>query len=1335
MYAFQLGETFGAAPLNLVSGITDFQILGAGPDLRLYSASRGGGGILAFDISEGLRLIDQQTTAAGGLLPSPAGLHAVTLGGVETLLVTGTSVSRATGYRIEATGTLGAPITSPGSLAGEVAAQTVATTGAGTFVWAVRSGEAVIHAARLNSDGSQTAVQSLTLGPPLQGTDIAALTTVEVGGRWLLVALSQRSDQILTFAVAANGELTAADVAGEEGGLGIADPMAVAPVAISGATYLVVASASSSTLSVLRLAADGRMSVTDHVIDTLDTRFAGVSALETVRLGDRAFVIAGGSDGGLQLFALLPGGRLEAMALTLQAPGLALQNITAISAHVTGARIEVFVASEGAGITRLTLDPGPLAPMQRGQAGADSLTGVAAGDLLDGGAGDDRLQGGEGSDILIDGAGADTLFGGAGRDVFVLSADAAVDQIRDFQLGLDRIDLSAWGRIHDLSALGISSTATGAVITWQSERLVITTGNGQPLLPSQFRLQDLVGLWHDLPFGGLQQPAGPAGTSDDDLQRGTASDDVFLGSRGADTVMGGGGVDTMDYSADSRGIRVDLGNPARNSGMAAGDQLRSVERVMGGSGRDTLEGTSSQETLLGGAGDDVLQGRGGADRIDGGAGRDTLIFASAASGVSVSLWRRTGDAGEAAGGSFLAIENVTGSAFADTVEGDAQANLLAGNAGADHLGGRDGNDTLRGGAGADTLDGGAGFDLADYTDTGLGIVVDLLDGALNAGGATGDVLIGIEAIAGGVGADRLAGTGAGNGLWGGAGADTLLGRGGADTLAGGPGRDLADFGGAPGGVTVDLQAGTAGAGRVNGIEDLWGSALNDVFWGDAGANSLRGQAGADWLSGRGGNDRLDGGVGNDTLAGGDGADLMRGGTGIDVADYRASAAPLRVDLTTPAANRGWALGDLLEGIEIVLGGSSGDHLAGGSLADTFEGRAGNDTLEGRSGNDRLFGGDGQDRLSGGAGRDSLSGGAGFDTAHHAGAGPGLVVDLADSTANRGEALGDVLSGIEALSGGVFADSLAGDAAGNHLSGGEGNDSLTGRAGNDTLRGGDGADWLDGGEGIDLADYLFSRGGMTVDLALSVRNEGIAAGDRFLSIEGVLAGAWNDRLSGTDTANLLFGGDGDDLVHGRAGDDRLEGGSGNDSFAGGPGNDVMIGGDGIDRASYAASTTGVQADLQAPGRNTAGAAGDSYIGIEGLEGSAHADRLWGDGAANRLVGRSGDDFLAGRGGHDHLSGGNGRDTLAGGTGNDLLFGGAGADLFLFDGGRDRIVDFDPALDRIGLSATVAAGRDLAQILSLSEREGGATLIRLSPGAVLQIDTLPDPARLGDWLFLI
>jgi Ca2+-binding RTX toxin-like protein len=98
-------------------------------------------------------------------------------------------------------------------------------------------------------------------------------------------------------------------------------------------------------------------------------------------------------------------------------------------------------------------------------------------------------------------------------------------------------------------------------------------------------------------------------------------------------------------------------------------------------------------------------------------------------------------------------------------------------------------------------------------------------------------------------------------------------------------------------------------------------------------------------------------------------------------------------------------------------------------------------------------------------------------------------------------------------------------------------------------------------------------------------------------------------------------------------------------------------------------------------NVGQANGDSYIGIENLTGSSHADRLTGDNDRNVLRGLAGDDFIFGNGGNDTIDGGAGRDFLSGGNGNDRITGGRGNDTI--DGGfgwdtalySERRADYD------------------------------------------------------------
>lgn len=68
------------------------------------------------------------------------------------------------------------------------------------------------------------------------------------------------------------------------------------------------------------------------------------------------------------------------------------------------------------------------------------------GDYIDGEAGDDTLSGGDGDDSLEGDGGNDILTGGAGVDLFVYNGTAdGVDTITDFEVGVDKIQVSAGG--------------------------------------------------------------------------------------------------------------------------------------------------------------------------------------------------------------------------------------------------------------------------------------------------------------------------------------------------------------------------------------------------------------------------------------------------------------------------------------------------------------------------------------------------------------------------------------------------------------------------------------------------------------------------------------------------------------------------------------------------------------------------------------------------------------------------------------------------------------------------------------------------------------------------
>ncbi len=152
---------------------------------------------------------------------------------------------------------------------------------------------------------------------------------------------------------------------------------------------------------------------------------------------------------------------------------------------------------------------------------------------------------------------------------------------------------------------------------------------------------------------------------------------------------------------------------------------------------------------------------------------------------------------------------------------------------------------------------------------------DFIIGTGNANDLTG--LAGNDYLDGGAGNDRL---------FGGDGDDELSGGVGADKLDGGNGSDWITYsspywGDLQAGVTVNLTTGVGSRGDAQGdtyfnIENVHGSALDDVIIGNA-ANNV--------LSGGSGNDTIVGGAGQDRLIAGNGHDVLTGdGIGIVAAD-------------------------------------------------------------------------------------------------------------------------------------------------------------------------------------------------------------------------------------------------------------------------------------------------------------------------------------------------------------------------------------------------------------------------------------------------------------------
>jgi Ca2+-binding RTX toxin-like protein len=281
--------------------------------------------------------------------------------------------------------------------------------------------------------------------------------------------------------------------------------------------------------------------------------------------------------------------------------------------------------------------------------------------------------------------------------------------------------------------------------------------------------------------------------------------------------------------------------------------------------------------------------------------------------------------------------------------------------------------------------------------------------------------------------------------------DTIYGEEGDDTLNGGLGLD-ALYGGA-GDDTLNAGASTAGV-------FAFGEDGDDTLNGNAGSDNLIGGAGNDRIRGGAGKDFLSGGIGDDWLTPGADPNMVDGGEGNDTVDYSGSGAGVTVDLRVvlkPVPGLGgYAQGDVISGIENVVGSSFGDRLVGDG------------------GRNRLDGGDGDDLLEGGARRDTLIGGRGDDIYVVEGEGDRIVeaagsgTDTVEVVGGSSYSLGDNLENL-AYAGdydGIARFTMAGNDLANALTGGNGSDRISGSGGDDTLRGLEGDDRLTGGWGSD-----------------------------------------------------------------------------------------------------------------------------------------------------------------------------------------------------------------------------------------------------------------------------
>ncbi|WP_193166298.1 beta strand repeat-containing protein [Microbulbifer hainanensis] len=733
--------------------------------------------------------------------------------------------------------------------------------------------------------------------------------------------------------------------------------------------------------------------------------------------------------------------------------------------------------------------------------------------------------------------------------------------------------------------------------------------------------------------------------------------------------------------------------------------------------------------------------------------------------------------------------SIQAGASQSNVEGDNGNNTLQGTAGADQIDGRAGNDTIYAGEGDDVITGGSGADKLYGEGGNDTFVVEGNDGyadRFEGGdgfdqvlGGSGDDAIRMSVFSGNATVERIDGAGGNNAIYGTSANNTL------------------DF------SNTEL-VNIAFIDGLGGNDTIYGSSANDKIIGNSGSDKLYGNAGDDifYIEGNdGGTDRVEGGTGFDQVIGGDGDDWFR---------FSVFSGNARVEAIEGGAGNNQIVGtsanNTLDFRETSLlniarldAGAGNDTLYGSSAADVIVGGTGSDKLYGEGGDDRFYltaGDTGYDRYEGGDGDDWLLGTPSNDDFRFSVFSGNATVELIDGDGGSNRILGNSanntldfsntqLVSIELIDAASGNDTVMGTAVADVIEGGLGSDKLYGNGGADVFlltagdtgfdyyRGGDGTDRIQGTDGDDeirltvfsgeaRVEIIDGAGGNNRILGSSANNTLDFSETQLLEIAEIDAGAGNDTVYGSPSADRILGGSGSDKLYGNGGDDTFvltEGDSGADRFEGGDGFDTLLGSDGDDTimlSVYSGAATVERIDGGAGTNTLSGTSANNtldfrtteLLNIDLIDGGAGNDTIYGSAAADVIVGGVGSDKVYGEAGDDVFkltAGDTGFDTFRGGEGTDTLQGTSGDDVFRFSvfageasveiidglGGSDRILGTS-ANNTLDFSAT-----ELRGIAEIDGAEGNDSIYGSSQADTIVGGTGSDylVGNDGDDVFLI
>lgn len=465
------------------AGISGFATYDWGDRVVLYTGSEATGDLSFNYIYENVGAWQRRTTEATDTMGTTAlsSFELINVNDTPYLLTSGRYDDSASWISLNSDGSYGASmdVTGTGDSYGRFLMTETVYVGDNIYTFSVQNGTSGVQAHEIMDDLSFRDMRVYSDNADIFLGDVTALDSYTNGGKTYLVAASGFDAGIETFVVGKHGNLRSKDQVSPFDKDGFALSSDIEITMSGGEMFTILASAGTDSLTVFHMNGGGKLTQTDHVLDTIDTRFRDVEIVESIQLDGHSYVFASGSDDGLTVFELMPNGQLTLIDVLADDFHTTLDNIKAIKLVELDGSLQVFVSSESeGGFTQFNYEPPLMGDIVMGDRASDGLVGTDSHDVLMGMGGGDTITGGQGDDIIDGGAGRDVMEGGMGADTFVLVPDGRRDVISDFQKGQDKIDISQFANTSDMDNVEVKSRPWGAIVVVDGEVVRVETADG-----------------------------------------------------------------------------------------------------------------------------------------------------------------------------------------------------------------------------------------------------------------------------------------------------------------------------------------------------------------------------------------------------------------------------------------------------------------------------------------------------------------------------------------------------------------------------------------------------------------------------------------------------------------------------------------------------------------------------------------------------------------------------------------------------------------------------------------------------------------------------------------